>query len=123
MYFSDFWSIADNLDLRKTVSSVLQKNLDLLRAMYTRNIENFSPPITARLILESSLERCTPKEITPEMSQYFSRMALRNLVGLPSLEMNTKEKDAIKKLEGSISWMTKEKIDVTDFIREIRDRE
>lgn len=123
MYFPDFWSIADNLDLRKTVSSVLQKNLDFLREMYKRNIDNFSPPITAHLILENSLARYTPKEITPEMSQYLSRLALRNLVGLPPLEMNTKEREAIKKLEGSISWMTKEKIDVTDFIREIRERE
>lgn len=123
MYFPDFLSIADNLDLRKTVSSVLQKDLNFLKEMYKRSIENFSPAITAQLVLESSLEQCTPKEITPEVAQYLSRMALRNLVGLPSLEINTKKKDAIKKLEGSISWMTKEKIDVTELIREIRERE
>lgn len=123
MFFPDFSPIADNLDLKKTVVSVLQKNFDFLRDVYKRSMENFSPTVTAQLILKSSLERCTPKDFTPEISEYLSRMALRNLVGLPSFEINVKKKDAIEKLEGSISWITKEKIDVTEFIREMRERE
>lgn len=123
MYFPDFSSTLENLDLKKTGASILEKNLDFLRGIYKHFMENISPITTTGLVLETYLEHCTPKEITPEMSEYLSRMTLRTLVGLPSININTKKKDAIKKLEGSISWITKEKIDVTEFIREMRESE
>lgn len=123
MYFPDFVSILDNLDLKKTVASILEKNFDFVRGIYQDVIKNISPITTSKSMLEISLEQCILREITPEMSEYLSRMALRTLVGLPPIEIDTRKKDAMKKLEGSISWMTKEKIDVTEFIREIRERE
>jgi len=123
MYFPNYSSILDNLDLRKTGTSILEKHFDFLRGIYKGVIENISPTTTTKLILETSLEQCIPREITPEMSEYLSRMALRTLVGLSPIEIDTRKKDAMKKLEGSISWMSEEKIDVTEFIRGIRERE
>ena len=123
MYFPDFSSILDNLDLKKTGASILEKNFDFLRGVYKGIIESISPITTSESMLETSLEKCILAEITPEMSEYLSRMALRSLFGLPSIGIESKDTDAIKKMEGSISWLTKEKINVTEIMREIREVE
>jgi hypothetical protein len=122
MYFlPDFSLTFKNLDLRKVSNSILSKNFDLLIGIFKRLIETVSPVDTAEFMLESSLKHYIPKEITPEISAYLSRITLRSLFGLPSIGISSRDKDAIRKLKGSISWISKNKIDVTESIRKMRE--
>jgi len=122
-FFPDFSPILKNFNLIKTIDSILNKNFDFVREMHKYVSENFSPANTAKSMLKSSLELYIPKEITPEVGEYLSRMALRTLVGLPIIGITVREVNAIKELEGSISWLTKDKIDVTELIRRLREGE
>lgn len=117
---SDVSSIFENFDLRKTGNIILMKSFDFLEGMLG-NVGKTSPSNTANVILRSSLQQFIPREMTPEMSNYLARVALRTLVGLPLIEITAKDKDAISKLKGSISWISEKKIDVTEIIREMRD--
>lgn len=116
----DVSSVFENFDLRKTGNIILMKSFDFLERMLG-NTSKTSPSNTAEVVLKSSLQQFIPREMTPEMSNYLARVALRTLVGLPPIEINARDKDAISKLKGSISWISKEKIDVTEIIREMRD--
>jgi len=57
--------------------------------------------------------------LLPYQEDYYSRANLRSLVGLTPLF--EEDPQAIRSLEGAISNITKEKIDVTEFIRNMRD--
>jgi hypothetical protein len=108
-----------NLDLGKTANAVL-RSFDFLEKVLGYAIET-SPDHVAKAILENSLKRLAPKEMPPEVLDYLSRNTLRSIVGLSPIEINTIDKDAIRKLKGSISWLSKGKIDVTEIIREMRE--
>lgn len=109
-----------NLDLGKTANAVLSRSFDFLERVLGYAIET-SPNHVAKAILENSLKQLVPKEMPPEVLDYLSRNTLRSIVGLSTIEINTIDKDAIRKLKGSISWLSKEKIDVTEIIREMRE--
>jgi len=114
-------SVFKTLKLKDTIDSILDKNLDFLKELYKSLEESIVPFKSAEKILMTSLEQYTTKGISPEMLDYLSRMNLRSLVGLPPVPISTKNKDAIRELEGSISWLTEEEIDVTEFIRKMRE--
>jgi len=108
-----------NLDLGKTANIVLE-NLDFPKKIFGYTIET-SPDHVAKAILENSLKQFVPEEMPPEVSDYLSRNTLRSIVGLSPIEIGTIDKDAIRKLKGSISWLSKGKIDVTEIIRQMRE--
>lgn len=120
-------SVFETLNLKDIVNSILDKNVDFMKGFYKRLEENSArsiiPSETTKKVLITSLEQYTPKKLTPEMLDYLSRMTLRSLVGLPTVPVATRDKEAIKELEGSISWVTEEEIDVTEFIRKMRELE
>jgi len=59
--------------------------------------------------------------IPPIDKENYARMNLRMLLGLsPSYK---EDPEAIRSLSGSISWMVKEKIDITESISNMRDYE
>ena len=107
----DFSEILNSFDLSKIVDSVFMDNYVFLKNVYNNIISKIGIDNSVSILLKP----------TPEMSEYTSRMALRSLVNLPPIGMNTADTNAIKKLKGSISWFSSEKIDVTETIREIRD--
>lgn len=109
-----------NLDLGKTANAVLLKCLGFMERTLGSTIKA-SLNHAAEAVLESSLKQLIPKEMTPEMSDYLSRVALRTLVGLPRIDINDRDDDAILRLKGSISWIGKKKVDVTEIIRDMRD--
>lgn len=111
------------LNLKDKIESILENNLASLKALHRSLKENIVLPEMAERMMMSSLKLYTQREITPEMVEYLSRMALRSLASLPPIQISTKNRDAIKKLEGSISWITEKEIDVTEFIREMREGE
>lgn len=117
----DFSLMFENINLGKISGLILAENFDFLKRMFNSAI-GMSPSNRAEAVLESSLKRIIPTEIPPEMSTYLSRVALRSIVGLKPIEINAKDKGAIRKLKGSISWISKEKMDVTEIIRDMRDR-
>lgn len=124
MYFlPDISSVFKTLNLKDTIDSIWDKNLDFLKGLYKRLEESIVPFESAEKMLITSLEQYATKEMSPEMLDYLSRMTLRSLVGLPLVPISTKNKDAIRELEGSISWLTEEEIDVTEFIRKMREAE
>ena len=55
----------------------------------------------------------------PHQEDYYSRLSLRLALDLPPVF--EEDPEAIKSLEGAISNITKEKIDVTEIIRNMRD--
>ena len=55
----------------------------------------------------------------PQQEEYYSRLSLRLALGLPPVF--EEDPEAIRSLEGVISNITKEKIDVTGIIRNMRD--
>jgi predicted regulator of amino acid metabolism with ACT domain len=116
----DVSSLLENFDLRKTANIVLMKSFSILEGILG-GAERTSPNHVASAVLESSLKHLIPKEISPEVADYLSRNTLRSIVGLRPIEINTTDKDAIRKLKGSISWLSKEKIDITEIIREMRE--
>lgn len=111
----------ENLDMGKIANTQFIKGLDFLRSVFGSVIGEASMDRTASIVLETSSKYLLPKDLTPEMSNYFSRIALRTLVGLPIIDINDRDKDAVHKLKGSISWISKKEIDVTEIIRDIRD--
>ena len=113
-------SVFENFDLRKVANIVLMKSFSFLEGIFGDTGE-MSPNHIASAVLESSLKQLVPKEITPEVTDYLSRNTLRSLVGLSPIDINTRDKDALRKLKGSISWLSKEKIDITEIIREMRE--
>jgi len=117
----DLSKVLENLNIGKIANTLLIKGLNSLRSMFSSVIGEASIDITASIVLETSSKCFLTKEMTPEMSNYFSRIALRTLVGLPVIDINYRDKDAVHKLKGSISWISKRKIDVTEIIRDIRD--
>ena len=121
--FPDFSLILKILDLREASYYILEKNLDILKTIYKGLEESIVPSKTTQRMLATSLEKYTIPKISPEMMDYISRMTLRSLVGLPLVPIGTKNKNGIRELEGSISWLTEEKIDVTEFIRKMREAE
>ncbi|MCJ7634548.1 hypothetical protein MUP77_19420 [Candidatus Bathyarchaeota archaeon] len=116
----DVSSVLENLDLGKVASAVLTKSFSFVEGFFGDTRET-SPSFIASAVLENSLKQLFPKEMTPEVTDYLSRTALRSIVGLSPIEIGGRDKDAITKLKGSISWLTKEKIDVTEIIREMRE--
>jgi 5,10-methenyltetrahydromethanopterin hydrogenase len=116
----DISAVFENLDLRKVANIVLMKSFSFLEGIFG-DIGETSPNQIASAVLEGSLKRLIPKEMPPEVSDYLSRNTLRSIAGLSPIEINTMDKDAIRKLKGSISWLTKGKIDVTEIIREMRE--
>jgi len=52
---------------------------------------------------------------------HYQRLNLRLLVGLPLISQKDESPDNIVELGGCVSWISKNKIDVTELIREIRD--
>ena len=116
----DVSSVFENLDLRKTADTILMKSLGFLERAIGFTIKQSQNHI-AEAVLESSLKHLIPKEMSPEISDYLSRTALRSMIGLMPIEVGARDKDAILKLKGSISWLSKEKIDVTEIIREMRE--
>jgi hypothetical protein len=97
------------------------KSFEVLRHVYDSLMGERSPDKTSSTVLEASLRHFFPKELTYEVSNYHQRMSLRSLVGLPAIDINYRDNDAILRLKGSISWMSKKKVDVTEIIRDIRD--
>jgi len=116
----DVSSVFESFDLRKVANVVLIKSFSFLAGIFGDAGET-SPNHIASAVLESSLKHLVPKEMTPEVTDYLSRSTLRSIVGLSPIEINTMDKDALHKLKGSISWLSKEKIDVTEIIREMRE--
>jgi len=110
----------ENLDLGKVASAVLTKSFSFVQGFFGDTGET-SPSFIASAVLANSLRQLIPKEMTPEVTDYLSRTALRSIVGLSPIKIGSRDKDAITKLKGSISWLTKEKIDVTEIIREMRE--
>jgi hypothetical protein len=110
----------EDFDLRKVANVILGKSFSFLEGIFGDTGET-SPNHIASAVLESSLKQLIPKEMTPEVTDYLSRSTLRSIVGLSPIEVNTVDKDAIRKLKGSISWLSKEKIDVTEIISEMRE--
>ena len=54
-------------------------------------------------------------------SDFNARLSLRSMLGLsPAFK---EDANAIEHLSGSISWITREKIDVTSMLRKMRDNE
>lgn len=121
--FPDFSSVFKALSFKKIVDSILKKNLNFLKEVHQRLKENIVPSQAVQKMFMASLEKYTLKEVTPNMMDYLSRMALRSLVGLPLIEMSIQNKDAIKQLEGSISWITEKEMDITEFLRKMREVE
>jgi len=111
------------LNLKSRVEFILEKNLASLTASYGSLKENIAPSETTKRMMISSLKPYVLREIPPETVEYFSRMTLRSLAGLPPIQISTKNRNAIKELEGSISWITEGEIDVTEFIRKMREVE
>lgn len=116
----DVSPVFENFDLRKVANIVLTKSFSFLEEIFG-NAGEISPNSIASAVLESSLKQFVPKEMTPEVSNYYSRMSLRTLVGLPTIDINDRDDDAILRLRGSISWISKKKVDVTEIIRDMRD--
>jgi len=116
----DMSAVFEDFDLRKVANVVLMKSFSFLEGIFG-DAGEISPNQIASAVLESSLERLVPKEITPEVTDYLSRNTLRSIIGLSPIQINTIDKDAIRKLKGSISWLSKEKINVTEIIREMRE--
>jgi len=112
--------VLENFDLQKIANTVLIKSLDFLEKIFG-DTSRASPSHAADAVLESSIQHFIPREMTPEMSNYLSRVALRALVGLPPIEIHIRDRDALRKLKGSIAWISKEKIDVTESIRRMRE--
>lgn len=117
----DLSASLQNLDVGKTANTLFIKGLDFLRSAYSSAMGEVSPDRTTSAILETSLKHFFPEELIPEMSSYSSRISLRTLVGLPLIDINDRDKDAIHRLKGSISWISKKKVDVTETIRSMRD--
>jgi len=109
-----------NLDLGKTASAILIKSFSFVEGFFGDTTEA-SPSFIASAVLENSLKQLIPKEMTPEVTDYLARTALRSIVGLSPIDIGSRDKDAIIKLKGSISWLTQKKIDVTEIIREMRE--
>jgi hypothetical protein len=109
----DFSKIINSFNLSKIVNTIFTDNYNFLKNIY----DNISSKVTIS-IGNSVTGLINP---TPEMSEYVSRMALRSLVDLSPIGMTIADENAIRKLKGSISWFSAEKMDVTETIREIRD--
>jgi hypothetical protein len=116
----DVSSVFQDFDLGKVANVILMKSFSFFEGFFS-DTEEISPNHIASVVLENSLKQLVPKEITPEVTDYLSRNALRSFVGLSPIGINTKNKDALLRLKGSISWLSKEKIDVTEIIREMRE--
>ncbi len=117
----DFSASLENLNIEKTANTMFAKRFEFLRHVYDSLIGEISPDRTSSIVLETSLKRFFHKELTPEVSNYYSRMSLRSLVGLPVIDINGRDNDAVPRLKGSISWISKKKVDVTEIIRDMRD--
>jgi len=117
----DFSTSLENLNIEKTANTMFAKRFEFLRHVYDSLIGEISPDRTSSIVLETSLKRFFHKELTPEVSNYYSRMSLRSLVGLPVIDINGRDNDAVPRLKGSISWISKKKVDVTEIIRDMRD--
>lgn len=117
----DFSASLENLNIEKTANTMFAKRFEFLRHVYGSLIGEMSPDRTSSIVLETSLKRFFHKELTPEVSNYYSRMSLRSLVGLPVIDINGRDNDAVPRLKGSISWISKKKVDVTEIIRDMRD--
>lgn len=111
----DFSKIFDTFNLSKIVNSVFMNSYTSFKDMTKKII----PDNSVINVLNPSLG-LAPPEITPETSGFASRIALRSLAGLPPIAPAQKT-NTIEQLSGSISWLSKEKIDVTEVIRELRD--
>ena len=66
-----------------------------------------------------NLQRQMLDILVPIQEDYRSRLSLRLALGLSPVFKE--DPDAIRSLEGAISNITKEKVNVTEFIRNIRD--
>ena len=126
--FSSMWSYA-----QQTVSAML----DLFqKSVQIKILSKFADRISRKIaILESNkIVECIEENInitkqTIMLLQSFqdgvyysySAMKLRTLVGLsPCYEQDDK---AIRSLDGSVSWVSKKKVDATKLIRDLRDNE
>jgi len=112
----DFSKIVDSFNLAKMANSIFMTSYTSFKNFIKKAVPNNSianvltPPLSF-----------ISRKMTPEMSEYASRIALRSLVGLSPLATNTLGANAVKRLSGSVSWISAEKIDVTEVIRELRD--
>ena len=116
----DFSKVLDSFNFAKVINSIFMDNYLYLRNLCNNIIGKVSQSNSIRTMLKPTL--CVqPEEKYSEMTEYASRIALRSLVNLPPVDANVADINAIKELKGSISWISKNKIDVTEVIREIRD--
>lgn len=114
-FLSGLWSsIKDGLASivfpSKTLSPVKEASEYLLEKLED------SPLFDTDMLLKQIL----PKPMLIPEDRY-KRLNLRLLVGLPPISKQDENPESIKELGGCISWISKNKIDVTELIREIRD--
>lgn len=76
--------------------------------------------IEAEAMVKQVVASLKPK---PKVEDYSQRLILRSLVGLPYISLSDERPTAINELSGSISWIVRKKINVTEFLREMRDSE
>lgn len=108
-------------------SSIKQRAISVIFPSYLQQfVEKTSQYIYTKLTGAFALRSeilLTQKMLKPimEPGDYYQRLYLRSLVGLPPVPKAKAEKASIKNLKGCISWISTSKIDVTELIREIRD--
>lgn len=102
-----------------TILSNLTNAVTKLINKVAKLFTSFEPPQIPEYIEKSrNIQRQMLGILLPHQEDY-SRLNLRLALGLPPVF--EEDPEAIRSLEGAISNITKEKIDVTEIIRNIRD--
>ena len=98
------------------LTSAVTKLINKVAKLFT----SFEMPQISEYVEKSqNIQRQMLDILLPHQGDYYSRLDLRLALGLsPVFEENP---EAIRSLEGAISNITKEKIDVTEIIRNMRD--
>lgn len=113
---SDIQDIILKLDQRTTISNISTEISDtLIEILLNSQMSTF---IEKKFEIERQMLTFLPSF---QNMDYLSRLNLRLLIGLPA--SFKEDSQAIKTLDGAISEVTNEKMDVTEKIRRIRDNE
>lgn len=124
---STFGCNVDNLlpasdNIIKNLSSITHSFSNLLDAVYSKMTQPFAQYSLETYVKQSeAIQRQLLSSAPFGKSDFNSRLNLRLMLGLsPEFKEDTK---AIEQLCGSISWITKDKVDVVSMLRTMRDNE
>ena len=107
------------IDILSSITKSFSNMLNELYSKITKPIAKYSWDAFVKQGIEFQKQVLS---FTPfDERDFNARLSLRSMLGLsPAFREDT---EAIEQLSGSISWITREKIDVTNMLRKMRDNE